>query len=94
MLVQVVIYTFPAERVDEAAKMLREMSETSVKEPGCTTFDVSRGIDDPNQFVLYEVWKDQAALDDHFKTEHFIRLGQNGFRTFAKERIAYKSRPI
>jgi (4S)-4-hydroxy-5-phosphonooxypentane-2,3-dione isomerase len=94
MLVQVVVYTFPADRADEAAKMLREMSELSVKEPGCIGFDVSRGVEDPNQFLLYEQWKDDAALDYHFNTEHFNRLGKNGFRTFAKDRIAYKTRPI
>jgi quinol monooxygenase YgiN len=36
-------------------------------ESGCITFDLLIDKNDPSIFVLYENWKDQAALDAHFQ---------------------------
>jgi quinol monooxygenase YgiN len=36
-------------------------------ESGCITFDLLIDMKDPTVFVLYENWKDQAALDAHFQ---------------------------
>jgi quinol monooxygenase YgiN len=36
-------------------------------ESGCITFDLLIDKNDPSIFVLYESWKDQAALDAHFQ---------------------------
>jgi quinol monooxygenase YgiN len=36
-------------------------------ESGCITFDLLLDKNDPTVFVLYENWKDQAALDAHFQ---------------------------
>ena len=94
MLVNAVIYTFPAGKAEEAAGTLRALRDASRSEPGCITFDVSRSIDDANVFVLYEEWRDQAALDEHYKTEHFATFGINGVRTLASERIGHRCRPL
>jgi quinol monooxygenase YgiN len=94
MLINAVIYTFPAERADEAERLLAELRDATVKEDGCLGYEVSRGIEDRATFVLYETWRDQAALDTHFEMEHFKRLGVNGLRTFMTDRRAVKSTPI
>jgi quinol monooxygenase YgiN len=39
-------------------------------EPGCLWFDWSRSLDDPNEFVLVEAFKDDAA-GDHVNSAHF-----------------------
>ncbi len=43
------------------------------QEPGCLRFDVCENVDDPDRFVLYEVYADDAAWDAHPRTEHFAR---------------------
>lgn len=93
MLLNAVTYTFPAERADEAATLLSELRAASLREPGCLQYDVARG-NDGTTFVLFERWKDQAALDFHFETEHFKRLGVNGFRPFAISRVAVQGTPV
>jgi len=93
MLINAVTYTFPPERADEAERLLRELRTISLKEDGCSGYDVARG-EDGTTFVLFETYRDQAALDAHLQTEHFQRLGANGFRTFALSRTAVKGRPI
>ena len=94
MLVNAVVYTFPPDKVEEASHILRSLRDASRAEPGCITFDVSRGIEDTNAFVLYEEWRDQAALDEHYKTAHFEKFGINGIRVLATNRVAHRCRPL
>ena len=94
MLVNAVIYTFPAEKAAEAERTLIELRDTSRAEPGCLTFDVSRSVEDDTVFVLYEEWNDPAALDVHYATEHFTRLGLNGIRKLASQRIGHRCRSL
>ena len=43
----------------------------SRKEEGCLRFDMLRDRSQPNKFVLYEAYKDEAALEFHNGTAHF-----------------------
>ncbi|MDQ6924668.1 MAG: antibiotic biosynthesis monooxygenase [Candidatus Eremiobacteraeota bacterium] len=91
MLVNVVTYTFPKERADEVERLLRELGDAARAEAGCAGFDVCCGDDEnPGTFVLFEKWRGQAALDAHYATEHFKRLGANGIRPLATSRHAVK----
>jgi autoinducer 2-degrading protein len=42
-------------------------------EPGCYQFDVIEDSGDPNKIYLYEVYKDEAALNAHLQAPHYIR---------------------
>lgn len=91
MLINVVRYEFPKERADEVARLLAELRIWSLAEAGCYGFEVCRGDSEaPGTFMLYEKWADQAALDQHYATEHFQRLGVNGVRPLALSRSAVK----
>ena len=93
MLVNAVFYVLPADKADEGARILAELRAASLREEGCLGYEVARG-DDGTTFVLYETWRDQAALDAHYRTEHFTRLGTNGLRTLATSRQAVKGTPL
>ena len=41
------------------------------REPGCLRFDVTIDTNDPDHVLLYEVYRDQAALDAHRATPNF-----------------------
>jgi quinol monooxygenase YgiN len=45
-------------------------------------------------FLLWEEYKDQSAIDSHLATEHFKRLGINGIRVLAKQRVAEIAIPL
>ena len=53
--------------------------EGSVLEPGVLRFDVLRDADDPNRYILYEVYLDHEATVAHKQTDHSARW---------KERVA------
>jgi quinol monooxygenase YgiN len=90
MLVNAVLYTFPAEKLDEVKSTLKALRDASRAEPGCITFDVSQSIEDPTAFVLYEEWKDEDALTFHYGTPHFAQYGTEGVRKLAATRIGHR----
>ncbi len=61
-----------------AGARFRELVSTNAKasvaqEPGCLRFDVlvPAGPGAP-EVLLYEIYRDRAAFDDHLATEHFL----------------------
>jgi len=47
-------------------------AEASVRdEPGCLVFDVLEMREEPDTFLLYEVYETPAALEDHKQTPHY-----------------------
>jgi quinol monooxygenase YgiN len=95
MLINAVTYTFPEDKADEVERLFRELRAASLREEGCLGYDVCRGdADAAGTFVLYEKWRDEAALEAHYQHEHFVRLGVNGVRPLALTRQAVKGTPV
>ncbi len=61
------------ENIDEFIAITKYNHENSRKEPGNIRFDLVQSNDDPTKFNLYEVYVNEAALDSHKKTEHYIK---------------------
>ena len=45
-------------------------------EPGCLWFDWSRSLDDPNEYVLVEAFRDGDAAAAHVQSAHFKEAQQ------------------
>lgn len=58
----------------ELKQALMPVVAASRQEPGCVNYDLHVDAADPDSFVLYENWTDQAALDRHFKQPHSTAL--------------------
>jgi quinol monooxygenase YgiN len=52
----------------EAATLLRRYREAAQKEGGNLRCEVVQRIDQPHQFAILEIWKDQAAFEAHGKS--------------------------
>ena len=50
-----------------------ENASRTVHEPGNLRFDVLQQADDPDRFVLYEVYRDEAGAKAHKETAHYAR---------------------
>ena len=65
--------------MDEASAMLKELGESSAKEPGNTRFVMAQQTGRPNHFTVSEIWADRTSFDAHraaAQTRHFRdRLG-------------------
>ncbi|GAC57133.1 putative oxidoreductase [Gordonia hirsuta DSM 44140 = NBRC 16056] len=58
------------EHADAWPELSREFTEATRAEPGNLWFDWSRSVDDPNEYVLVEAFKDDAA-EAHVNSDHF-----------------------
>jgi quinol monooxygenase YgiN len=72
MDVLVARYQVRAGAGDEVEAALREMATlVQEREPDCLRYEVNRSQDDPDEFLLYERYRDTAALEAHRETPHF-----------------------
>ena len=55
---------------DEAMQLARRMTEETVKEVGCISYDFYVGLTDPDTLMLFQEWESMEALMGHFQTEH------------------------
>ena len=58
------------EDADRWPEIAREFTEATRAEPGCLFFDWSRSLDDPNEYVLVEAFRDDAAGGEHVQSDH------------------------
>ena len=77
MISLTVRFEIDSEFVQPFADAVRQQAHHSLeKEEGCERFDVCFLPEDPTQVFLYEVYRDQDAVDAHMQTEHFAEFSR------------------
>ncbi|WP_409300002.1 putative quinol monooxygenase [Peribacillus sp. SCS-155] len=75
MIVLVAKYHCKEGKGDEVQTYLNQMKPlVEEHEPGCGAYFANRSQDNPDMFLLYEQYKDEAALEDHRETPHFKEI--------------------
>jgi quinol monooxygenase YgiN len=69
-VLQVQIQVKP-ENVDKFMPMVLENAAAARKEPGCKTFDVLVDPTDKTKLMLYEIYADEKAFEEHQKGAAF-----------------------
>ncbi|WP_408589158.1 putative quinol monooxygenase [Novosphingobium sp.] len=70
MIIVMGSFRLPPEQV-EAARPLAEKVVTATRaEDGCIEYAYAQDLFDPGLFRISEKWRDRAALDAHFRTDH------------------------
>jgi quinol monooxygenase YgiN len=59
------------EDADAWPKITAEFTKATRAEPGCLWFDWSRSVEDPEEYVLVEAFRDGDAGAAHVRSEHF-----------------------
>ena len=67
-----------------------ENARNSIKEPGIARFDVLQDNDDPNRFILNEVYRDADAPAAHKDTAHYAVWRDTVAEMMAEPRRAVK----
>jgi quinol monooxygenase YgiN len=60
----------------EVADIFSKLTAESRKEPGCAMYQVHRHRTEPRRFFIYEQYKDDAALESHRATPHFLQYAK------------------
>ncbi len=65
-------------------------SRGSLREPGCSRFDVLQERDEPTRFALYEVYRDAEAVAAHKATPHYAAWAEKAAAMQAAPRASVK----
>lgn len=60
--------------VDKAREL--KIDSTSRSEEGNLCYEYSFDVENPNVVHLFELWKNQAAIDSHMASAHYAKLGE------------------
>lgn len=63
----------PESRAEAAAAALK-MAKATQTEAGCKSYGFYADLEDPNTFLIFEIWEDEAALMRHFTTPHMAEF--------------------
>lgn len=76
MVVLAVTWMAKLGREADVANLFQKLTDESRKEPGCQMYQVHRHKTDSRRFFIYEQYKDDAALEAHRSTSHFLQFAK------------------
>jgi len=76
MVVLAVTWMAKIGRETEAAALFSKLTDESRKEPGCVMYQLHRHKTEPRRFFIYEQYKDDAALEAHRASPHFMQYAK------------------
>jgi quinol monooxygenase YgiN len=82
----------PPGAVDRLRPHMAKMMAASRAEDGCRAYGYAEDVTEPGLIHVFEVWRDQAALDAHFTTAHMAewRAVWPSFGVSERRLIAYE----
>ena len=78
----------------DVAALFEKLTEHSRKEPGCSMYQVHRHKTEPRRFFIYEQYKDDAALEAHRNTPHFLQHARKDLPKAADRTEAHLLEPL
>lgn len=69
----------------EFLELTKELIASTRKEEGNIFYDLYEDVNTPSEFLFCEKYKDQAAIDFHSKSDHFIRFASGIEKMLNKE---------
>jgi len=76
------------------AELFQQLQDESRKEPGCLLYVAQQHLEDPRKFLVYEQYRDHAALHAHRATGHFQRFAEGEIYKLVEYREAELYRPL
>jgi quinol monooxygenase YgiN len=83
----------PPENLARFRPHMERMLAASRAEDGCLAYSYAVDVEDPGLIRIFEAWRDQAALDAHFKTPHLAdwRAAWPQFGVSDRRLVAYET---
>ena len=76
------------EAIDAFMELIRADQEGTLAEPGCVRFDVVRSVEDPHEFLIWEVYLDGDAAAFHKTTPHYLEFKEKMPALASQDRYA------
>ena len=94
MIATLVFVNVITEFTAEFEKITEYNHINSRKEEGNVRFDVLHDNNDPNKYVLYEVYRDKEAAAAHKETEHYKKWKETVAPMLATPRSSIPTTPL
>lgn len=65
------VFPVKPEHADDWPSISRSFTEACNAEEGCLWFFWSRSVENPDEYVLVEAFRDDEAAGEHVRSEHF-----------------------
>ncbi len=60
-------------KLEEFLPISKKLVEETVKnDAGCIRYELFQDVSDPLVVTMFEEWEDQASIDKHLATQHFL----------------------
>lgn len=76
------------------ASLMGDARGSNNDEPGCLRFDVLQDNEDSNRIYLYEVYRDEAAVEAHRAAPHYTKWREEVKDWFATENVRHLATPV
>ena len=94
MVVLAVTWMAKVGREADAAQLFSKLTEESRKEPGCAVYQVHRHRTESRRFFIYEQYKDDAALEAHRASPHFLQYAKKDLPKVADRMEGHLFEPL
>jgi autoinducer 2-degrading protein len=94
MIVRIIDVQVNKQSVEDFKRISVQNRGGSIQERGVLRFDVLQSDTDPQQFFLYEVYRDEQATLDHKETEHYQRWREAAEPMMARKRESTSCSPV
>jgi quinol monooxygenase YgiN len=83
----------PPENVEGLRPHMLAMMAASQAEEGCVAYGYAEDVGERGLMHIFEIWRDQACLDAHFKTDHMAtwRAAWPKFGVHDRRLVAYET---
>jgi quinol monooxygenase YgiN len=65
----------PGKEEEAIAAIVKLIEAVEREEPGCILYRWHRGTKEPNHIMVFELWRDLAAVDEHRGMAHMKEFG-------------------
>lgn len=90
----IVNFTVAADNIEKAKGLSLALQEKTRQEPGCRQYAFHQCLEEPNRFLIYEVYNDRVAWETHQASEHFHQQVKLGLWPITEAHVAYSCAPL
>ncbi len=94
MIIVNVYATVKKNYIEDFKKATIENAKNSINEPGILRFDFIQQEDEPNNFLLVEIYKDESAISKHKQTQHYLKWKETVENMMAQPRKSIRYLPV
>ena len=94
MVVLAVTWMAKTGRESEVAALFEKLTVESRKEAGCVMYQVHKHKTEARRFFIYEQYKDDAALEAHRATAHFLQFAKKDLPKVADRTEGHLFEPL